>query len=85
MSGGIDYSRLKIIEALPHSSYHPTGREDLLRSLRGATIVHLGSVKEAGIEGGGLFLDYVPRGSKKGQRVVFAFTELGCPCRKLTL
>ena len=76
-SGALHYGRLEIVEALPHSSYAPEGGEELLRSLRGATLVKIGSFSEGGIEGGGLVLDYLPKGDDQVKRVVFAFTDSG--------
>jgi hypothetical protein len=40
----------------------PEGREELLRRMVGATIVRIGGKGEQGIEGGGLFIDYLPAG-----------------------
>jgi hypothetical protein len=45
--------------------------------MRGAEIVKIGSVDDDGLEGGGLLIDYIPRGSDCIRRVVFAFNELG--------
>jgi hypothetical protein len=45
--------------------------------MAGATIVRIGSVNDAGIEGGGLLVDYIPAGQTQIRRVVFAFNELG--------
>lgn len=73
----MDYVGLKIVEAFPHALYAPEGGEVLLRGMRGATIVRIGSTDEEGIEGGGLLIDYVPANGTRARRAVFAFNELG--------
>ena len=73
----MDYAALEIMEALPHALYQPESGEILLRRMRGATIVRIGSTDEEGIEGGGLLIDYVPANGHQVRRAVFAFNELG--------
>ena len=73
----MDYQELKIMEALPHALYQPEGGEVLLRRLRGATILRIGSTDQEGIEGGGLLIDYVPANGQQMRRVVFGFNDLG--------
>jgi hypothetical protein len=47
--------------------------------LLGATIVAIGTLDFLGNppEGGGLVIDYIPKGSSKVQRITLAFTETG--------
>lgn len=46
--------------------------------LEGATILQFGAAHpDADVEGGGLVIDYRPKGAWRKKRVVFAFTELG--------
>jgi hypothetical protein len=73
----VDYAGLKIVEALPLSRFAPEGGEGLFRRLRGATIVRIGSTSEAGIEGGGLIIDYKAAGDDAEHRFVLAFNESG--------
>jgi hypothetical protein len=73
----VDYAGLDVVEALPTSLHAPAGGEDLFRRLRGAIIERIGSTGEAGIEGGGLVIDYRVVGDDIAHRVVFAFNELG--------
>ena len=44
----------------------------------GATIADFGAAPaECGLEGGGLIIDYIPRGESERKRLVLAFNELG--------
>ena len=77
MSGDIsDYQNLTVGCALPLSRWLPTGGEDVLARMTGATIVRIGAPHEDGLEGGGLVVDYQPI-SGAPRRVVFAFNENG--------
>lgn len=74
----MDYAKLRIMEALPHSRFRPQGGEALLSRMRGATIVQIGGTEDdEWIEGGGLLIDYVQAGDSRVYRAVFAFNELG--------
>ena len=73
MEGDPRYAELSVVEALPFCRFAPEGGEELLRRMAGATIMRIGSTNEDGIEGGGLIIDYMPRGSSETMRVVFAF------------
>jgi hypothetical protein len=73
-----DYRSAKIIEAFPRALCRREGeRDDLLRHMAGATIIRIGSIEDTDLEGGGLVIDYKPRGISDTLRVVFAFNELG--------
>ena len=53
------FSSIRLIEALPDYFHYPKGGEELLRSMRGATILAIGGTDADGIEGGGLLIDYI--------------------------
>lgn len=66
-----------VISKLPHWRCQDEG-DALPPNIIGASIVQFGAAPvEAGIEGGGLIIDYVPAGSSVVLRVVLAFNELG--------
>ena len=71
------FSSIRLIEALPDYFHYPKGGEELLRSMRGATILAIGGTDADGIEGGGLLIDYIKAGDMQKRRVVFEFNELG--------
>ena len=71
------YSKLELVEALPLSRFAPEGGEEFLRTMAGVTIIRIGSTDEDGIDGGGLLIDYLPKGSDAPRRVVFAFNDSG--------
>ena len=65
----------KVIPKLPGVFRHG---DDLPDGLTGATIINTGTVENnSGIEGDGLLLDFVPKGSAIVRRVVLAFNEVG--------
>jgi hypothetical protein len=73
-----DYRSAEIVESFPRALSRREGeRDDLLCDMAGATIVRIGSIEDADLEGGGLVIDYKPRGVSGARRVVFAFNELG--------
>lgn len=52
--------------------------EPLPSGIIGARIIGFGSApRSSELEGGGLVIDYVPKGKKETLRVVLSFTELG--------
>jgi hypothetical protein len=60
---------------IPHD--RPTF-ETACKELQGATILDFGFPNEAGdLEGGGLVIDYLPKGMPHRRRLVFAFNENG--------
>lgn len=65
------------MEAFPDALHMPDDGRAVMRGMRGATIVAIGSISEEGIEGGGLLIDYIPANGAQARRVVFAFNELG--------
>lgn len=66
-----------IIQRLP-DFFRPTGGEALPDMLIGATIMNAGTLQGCGtISGGGLVLDFVPKGSVVVCRVVLAFNDVG--------
>jgi len=75
--GGVSFSNLCVVEALPLSRFSPEGGENLLRGMAGGTIIKIGSTTEEGIEGGGLIIDYRRAGSSVVERAVFAFNDSG--------
>jgi hypothetical protein len=72
------YANAEIVPEEPALFPSGYGRR-LPRKITGATIIRIGRPKEqiAHLEGGGLIIDYRPKGSEKTYRAVFAFTELG--------
>jgi hypothetical protein len=72
-----DFKDLEVVPALPSYFHRPEGGEELFAALTGAQIVRIGSPASAGIEGGGLIIDYLPEGSANVRRAVFGFNELG--------
>jgi hypothetical protein len=71
-----DRAARKIIPKLPDYFRLEEGDKfpaDLIES----EIVGFGTINEAHVEGGGLVIDYKPRGSAQIQRLHLAFNELG--------
>jgi hypothetical protein len=66
------------MEALPSSGRYPEGGEALFKRLAGATIIKICSPAEEGIEGGGLVIDYVARGSSSVDASFLVSTNGGC-------
>jgi hypothetical protein len=68
------------IPVLP-SIYGPDRGEPLPRGIEGATILKIGMLPlkdgRRQAEGGGLVIEYLPRGESRSIRAVLAFTELG--------
>jgi len=78
MAGSQDYRSAEIVESFPRALCRQGGeRDELLRHMAGATIIRIGSIEDADLEGGGFVVDYRPRGVSGTLRVVFAFNELG--------
>jgi hypothetical protein len=78
MAESQDYRSAEIIESFPRAlGRREWERDDLLRHMAGAIIIRIGSIEDADLEGGGLVVDYKPRGANGTVRVVFAFNELG--------
>jgi hypothetical protein len=70
--------RLLNLEVMPFLPDLFKKGEPVPADLIGAKIVAFGSApRGAGIEGGGLIVDYVPLGTEDISRVVFSFTEVG--------
>jgi hypothetical protein len=70
-------AKVAVISRLPHWRCQEEGA-DLPRDIVGSRIIGFGAAPvEAGIEGGGLIIDYVPDGSDDVRRIVLAFNELG--------
>jgi len=72
-----DYAHLHVLPSLPLGLFHPSGGEDVLRRMSGATILRIGGTDEADLDGGGFIIDYRPAESKEIWRVVLAFHERG--------
>jgi hypothetical protein len=49
---------------------------DLPGDMVGATIIRMGTIPDLEVEGGGLVIDYKPRGSRCAKRVVFGFNDV---------
>jgi hypothetical protein len=74
----MDYTRVAVIEALPDFLHGPQGAEPLFGRMAGATLLRIGTLNTAGLEGGGLVIDYRPAGEPRARRrAVFGFNELG--------
>jgi hypothetical protein len=43
----------------------------------GAVILRMGTITGTNVDGGGLVIDYQPRGSTPSKRIIFAFCETG--------
>lgn len=72
-----DIETAEVLPKLPNY-FHPERGEAVPDELIGAEIVRFGTVsKEHHIEGGGLVIDFMPRGSETTRRIVFAFSETG--------
>ena len=77
------FSQMKVVERLPH--WRGDGSGDLLpNGLVGASVVRFGTISREDRdgciprpEGGGLVIDYVPKGSRATLRTVFSFSEEG--------
>jgi hypothetical protein len=69
------FRRPEIIPDLPWRYGSPGG--PMPKRLAGATIVAIGTSGRQDVDGGGLFLDYIPRGESSVRRIVFAFNEAG--------
>ena len=69
---------LQVIKKLPTVLGPPEGR-DVPLGLLGSEILAFGTAKkwDKRPEGGGLVIDYLPKGCRKARRVVLAFNELG--------
>jgi hypothetical protein len=72
----------QIIPRLPHA-FRPQDGKRIPRGLVGATIVRFGTVanevseaSNASLEGGGLLIDYIPRGETVPRRVAMAFNDV---------
>ena len=65
------------MESLPDALYAVEGEDGVFCRLRGATIIKIGTTNDVDLEGGGLLIDYIPRGDTAIRRVVFAFNERG--------
>jgi len=71
------YLGLEVGAFLP-DVFHPERAHSVPDELIGARIVRFGAAPSGSdIEGGGLIIDFMPRGSKQVRRAVFCFTELG--------
>ena len=77
-----ELARIELIPNLP-DLFHPEHGKPVPPDLIGAKIVEVGTIARetadsfGSIEGGGLVIDYVPRGSTLVQRTVLGFNELG--------
>ena len=77
------FSQMKVVDRLPHWRGDASG--DLLPDgLIGANVVRFGTISRDDRdgcvprpEGGGLVIDYVPKGSRATVRTVFSFDEGG--------
>ena len=67
-----------IIDRLPDWRDPARRGSKIPKDIVGSTVVGFGSAPvECDVEGGGLIIDYVPRGSTETKRAIFAFNELG--------
>jgi hypothetical protein len=77
MSAPRNFEALEVFPSLPDRN-GPGYGGDLPPYLIGATIVRFGTVSSsAQLDGGGLVIDYIPKGAKTTWRVVFALNESG--------
>jgi hypothetical protein len=68
----------ELIPFLPNSRDSKAAGENIPEDLIGATITGFGCPPNSlRLQGGGLVIDYIPKGEVAGKRVVFAFNELG--------
>lgn len=58
-----------------HAGNGPVARE--LTELVGATIVKIGTPLGLGLEGGGLAIEFIPKGELTSRTFLFEFNELG--------
>ena len=73
----LDYQSFEVIPLLPDYAKNERG-EEIPSDLLGATIIRFGAAPvSAGLEGGGLIIDYQPRGSGVVIRAVLEFAEVG--------
>ena len=76
MSAPLDYASLGVADGLPDRN-GPDYGDSLPPGLIGATIVRFGAAIGMRLDGGGLVIDYIPKGSKLIHRVVFGLNEAG--------
>jgi hypothetical protein len=76
MSDPPDYSALGVSDTLPDRN-GPDYGDALPPGLVGATIVRFGAARGGRLDGGGLVIDYIPKGSALIHRVVFGLNEAG--------
>ncbi len=68
---------LSFFPLLPSAITAPSEGGKELAALIGATILRIGTTSPGVFEGGGLIIDYVPRGITECYRLVLAFSERG--------
>jgi hypothetical protein len=72
------FAEFEIVPRLPNRRDPANEGAQVPADLIGARIVNIGSaMPEADIEGGGLILDYVPKGEPATKRIVFGFNDVG--------
>ena len=72
-----DLANAEVIPRLPDFFDRDRGAP-IPTDLIGATIVRFGAAPQVcGLEGGGLIIDYIPKGDKTERRIVLSFNELG--------
>lgn len=73
-----DFANASVIPRLPDWRDSERRGEPLPPDLVGARIVRFGAApKRFDLEGGGLIIDYIPKGRRGAKRLVLAFNELG--------
>jgi len=72
------FAEFEVVPRLPHRCDPANEGAQVPADLIGAQIVNIGSAPpKADIEGGGLILDYVPKGEHTTKRIVFGFNDVG--------
>ena len=72
-----DLSEATVIPRLPDRRNPSQRGHAFPPNLIGATIINFGAASpECDLEGGGLIIDYVPKGGTDSKRLVLAFNEL---------
>src|SRR3954466_13637652 len=76
-SGSTDRSEVTVIPRLPNWRDSEWKGAKYPPDIIGATIVSFGAApQEADIEGGGLIIDYMPKGATEAKRLALGFNEL---------